>query len=115
MIRTCDATVSTRIVHEAALPVCCPVSQNPRAGSVVCVAYAPTAGVVLPVEDFAAMVAEYIGGLGSIRGMEEMIQDIAKRCVATVQVAVTVQADLIIAPPFGGDVQKMLVLVEARP
>jgi len=115
MIRTCDATISTRIEHEASLPVCCPVSKNPRPGSVVRVGYAPTAGIVLPVENLAAMVAEYVDGLGSIRAMEEMIQDIAKRCAATVQVAVSVKADLIIAPPFGGNVQKMLVSVEATP
>lgn len=115
MIRTCDATISTQIEHEAALPVCCPISKNPRPGSIVRIGYAPKAGIVLPVEDLAAMVAEYVGGFRSIRAMEEMIQDIARRCADIVKTTVFADADLIIAPPFGGEMQKMRVKVEATP
>jgi hypothetical protein len=109
MIRTCDPSIKTRITHTVMLPPCCPVSGNPLAGSTLSLTYSPTAGVVLPVEDLAAMVSEYVGGLGSIRAMEEMIQHIAVRCAGIVGVAVDVRAELVINPPFGGDNQKMIV------
>jgi len=111
MIRTCDPTIRTRITHTVPLPACCPVSGNPLAGSILSVAYAPNAGIVLPVEDLAAMVAEYVGGLSEIRAMEEMIQHIASRCAAIVGVPVHAVADLIIGPPFVGENQTMRVEV----
>lgn len=112
MIRTCADDVPTFINHNVPLPRCCPVSGNPAPGSMLRVSYYP-AGVVIPVEDLAAWVSEYIDGhfLRDIRNMEEMIQDIAKRCSETVHVRVRVVADLLIDPPGGGEQQEMRVAV----
>ena len=111
--RTCKASTSaaTIVHHLIPLPPCCPVSGNPRPGSTLRLSYAPSAGIVMPVEDLAAMAAEYVGGLGPIRAQEEMIQHIAARCAAVVRASVRVRADLLILPPDGGDMQGMIVSV----
>lgn len=69
--------------------------------------------VVMPVEDLAEMVAGYVGGRGAIRGMEEMIQEIAARVHGEVGVPVRVRAELIIQPPYGGAEQRMAVRARA--
>ncbi len=63
----------------------------------------------MPVEALAAMAGEYVGGLGEIRGMEELVQDFARRTAAEVRVPVRAKAELLIQPPYGGDVQRMHV------
>lgn len=113
MIRTCRADQATYVHHVVDVPPCCPVSGNPRPGSTITVSYRPTAGLVLPVEGLSAMVGQYVGGFGAIRAQEEMIQSIAARCVALVKVSVRVRADLVIAPPDGGDDQRMIVKCRA--
>jgi hypothetical protein len=90
------------------------MSGNPQAGSSLRISYRPK-GVVFPVEDLAAWIAEYIGGheARGIRGMEEMIQDLAARVHAAVGVPVKARAHLEIKPPFGGDPQGMAVICRA--
>jgi hypothetical protein len=115
MLRTCATDQRTVVHHVVSLPRCCPVSGNPQPGSRLRVSYTPTAGLVVPVEDLADMVEQYVGGLGGIRAQEEMIQHIAARCAAGVRVPVRARADLQIAPPFGGEQQRMVVSVRAIP
>jgi hypothetical protein len=111
-VRTCDPTTKTFVSHSVPLPQCCPMSGNPMPGSKLTVSYIP-AGVVFPVEDLASFVAEYVGGRGDVRGMEEMIQELANRVRDAVGVNVRAVADLIIKPPFGGDQQTMRVTARA--
>lgn len=114
MIRTCAPGTRTLVAHEVNVPRCCPFSGNPVSGTFR-LAYRPSAGIVLPVEDLAAMVEGYVGGRGAIRGMEEMIQEIAQRCADSVRVPIRAHADLRIVPPFGGDLQRLLVRVRCAP
>lgn len=111
-MRTCDPNTRSFVSHSVPLPQCCPVSGNPMPGSKLTVSYTP-AGVVFPVEDLAAFVAEYVGGRGEVRGMEEMIQELANRVHSVVGVNVRAVADLIINPPFGGATQTMRVTARA--
>lgn len=111
-MRTCSTETQAFVSHTVALSPCCPMSGNPLEGSTLTIFYRPN-GIVLPVEDLADMVAEYVGGRGKIRGMEEMIQEICTRSRDTVKVPVRVVAKLLIKPPFGGDVQGMTVKVKA--
>jgi len=113
MTRTCSGSVPTFISHSVPLPQCCPVSGNPMPGSKLTVCYMPGA-VVFPVEDLASFVSEYVGGRGDIRGMEEMIQELASRVRDETGVQVRAFADLIIQPPFGGDQQTMRVSARAK-
>lgn len=108
MVRRCADDVKTYVHHLFRLFPCCPFSGNPKDGSFARVSYAPN-GVVMPVEDLEVMAREYIGGLGPIRGMEEMVQDMAKRIADTCGVRVRLRAYMIISPPFGGADQMMRV------
>lgn len=108
MTRTCDPTVPAFVSHLVPIPECCPVSKNPREGSTIRVSYRP-ARIVVPVESLESKVRGYIGGFESIRGMEEMIQDIARWCSSETGVPVRAVADLIIQPPYGGPKQRMRV------
>ncbi|GGD43267.1 hypothetical protein [Aureimonas glaciei] len=109
MIRTCAADIPAFISHSVPLPRCCPVSGNPAPGSTVRISY-QTAGIVLPVEDLAAWISEYVGGHPSgLREMEAMIQDLARRAAEAVAVPVRVVADLRIDPPCAADQQRMRV------
>lgn len=112
MIRTCKPETPTFVSHSTPIPQCCPVSGNPLPGSKLTVCYMPNT-VVFPVEDLAEFVSEYVGGRGDIRGMEEMIQELAARVRDVVGVPVRAFADLIIQPPFGGDQQTMRVAARA--
>ena len=69
----------------------------------------------MPVEALEIMISEYVGGFGAIRAQEEMIQSIAQRCADEVRARVRVRADLLISPPYGGEVQRMVVSVVSRP
>ena len=115
MTRTCTPGRATSVHHVVEIPPCCPVSGNPRPGSTLTLRYIPKGGVVMPVEDLSVMVEEYVGGFGAIRAQEEMIQNIAARCAALIQQPVRVRADLVIAPPDGGDLQRMIVTCRAVP
>lgn len=114
MTRTCDPTISTFVSHSVPVPECCPVSKNPKPGSTIRVSYLPR-DIVVPVEALEERVRGYIGGFESIRGMEEMIQDIARWCAEESGVRVRAVADLIIQPPYGGDLQKMRVSSRSAP
>ena len=114
MIRSCNAHVPIFLSHSTPIPQCCPVSGNPLPGSKLTVCYRPD-DVVFPVEDLASFVSEYVGGRGDIRGMEEMIQELAVRVRDVVRVPVRAYADLVIKPPFGGDQQTMRVSARATP
>lgn len=113
MTRTCSTETETFVTHVLDLPPMCPVSGNPRPGSGVAVCYRPN-GVVFPVEDLEAFIREYIGGRGAVRGMEEMVQELAQRVAEIVKVPVRVIADLTIQPPYGGNLQRMRVTARAR-
>jgi hypothetical protein len=112
MTRTCLTTTPVFVSHTVDIPTCCPVSGNPRPGSTIRVSYLAY-GVVMPVEDLVDMMAEYVGGRGTIRGMEEMIQEIAQRCAKETGVKVHARADLILTPPYGGADQRMRVTARA--
>lgn len=111
-MRTCDPTVSSFVSHAVPIPECCPVSKNPRPGSTIRVSYLPR-DIVVPVEALEERVRGYIGGFESIRGMEEMIQDIARWCAEETGVRVRAVADLVIQPPYGGELQTMRVSARA--
>lgn len=111
-MRTCSTETPAFVSHTVTLPPCCPMSGNPLDGSTVTISYRPN-GIVLPVEDLAEMVAEYVGGRGAIRGMEEMVQEICTRSRDIVKVPVRAVARLLIKPPFGGETQGMRVTVRA--
>jgi len=114
MIRTCDPTVPAFVSHLVPIPECCPVSHNPKPGSTIRVSYRP-ASIVVPVEALEEKVRSYIGGFESIRGMEEMIQDIARWSCAETGVPIRAVADLVIQPPYGGPEQAMRVSARATP
>lgn len=73
-------------------------------------------GIVVPVESLAEWIAEYVGGhqARNIRGMEEMIQDIAQGSANEAKVSVRAVANLLIKPPYGGEMQAMRVAARAR-
>ncbi|PSS62470.1 hypothetical protein C6558_20955 [Ensifer sp. NM-2] len=112
MIRTCQPDKKTFVSHSVPIPQCCPVSGNPLPGSKLTVCYIPNA-IVFPVEDLAAFVSEYVGGRREIRGMEEMVQELAVRVRDVVSVPVRAFADLVIQPPYGGEHQTMRVAARA--
>lgn len=108
MTRTCDPTIAVFVSHLVPIPECCPVSKNPKPGSTIRVSYLPK-NIVVPVEALEERVRGYVGGFESIRGMEEMIQDISRWCADETGVAVRAVANLVIQPPYGGDLQLMRV------
>lgn len=89
--------------HLIELPVCCPVSKNPRSGSVLLIRYQPN-GLVLEVGALYAYLYQYKGGLRDdqgnilVRDMEGMISLIAEHCSQALGVPVHVRATLMIAP-----------------
>ena len=83
--------------HRLPLKPCCPVSGNPLAGSVLEIEYRVD-DFILEVESLRAYVDSYIGGLGDIRSMEGMIQQITQDCANAVQAMVHTKAILNIAP-----------------
>jgi NADPH-dependent 7-cyano-7-deazaguanine reductase QueF len=89
------------------LPSACPVSRNPQPGSRITIRYRPRS-LVLEVAALREYIDSYVGGRGEVRSMEAMIQQIAVDCAVSVGVAVTVVAELLIAPE-----QRMRVECEA--
>jgi len=112
-MRTCNPTVAAFVSHSVPIPECCPVSNNPKPGSTIRVSYLPSS-IVVPVEALEEKVRGYVGGFESIRGMEEMIQDIARWCSSETGVPVRAVADHIIQPPYGGNRQTMRVSARAK-
>ena len=85
------------------------MSRNPRPGSTIRISYIPGA-VLLEVAALFAYVASYRGGLGDVRSMEGMVQQIAQDCANIAGARVDVVADLIIEPS-----QRMITECNAYP
>ena len=89
--------------HILDIPVCCPVSKNPRSGSTITISYYP-AGQSLEVASLIAFIHTFKGGLYDdagqliVRDMEGMIQHIAQECARVLAIPVTIEADLQILP-----------------
>ena len=87
----------TKERHILPLPPCCPVSGNPREGSVLEIEYT-VLDKILEVASLRAYVDSYMGGRGDVRSMEGMIQQITQDCANAVQTTVHVIARLTIEP-----------------
>lgn len=92
--RRCGETVEH---HDFEIPACCPVTKNPQAGSHLRIKYRPKA-ILLEVQSIYDYIREYIGGRLDVRSMEGMIQNIAQDCANTLDVKVTVRANLLLQP-----------------
>lgn len=95
--------------HEVDLPACCPVTGNPRPGSIVKIRYRP-AGWLLEVFGLRTYIRSFVGGREGVRNMETMLQEIALECAAAVGVVVTVRAELVLAPA-----QRLKLVCRAKP
>lgn len=99
--------------HILDIPVCCPVSKNPRSGSAITISYHPV-GQSLEVASLIALIHSFKGGLYDdegaliVRDMEGMISRIAQECARVLAIPVTVEADLQILPR-----QRMKLAVES--
>ena len=87
----------TTETHELSLSPCCPVSHNPRPGSILTITYDPV-DKILEVASLRKYVDSYCGGRGAVRSMEGMIQEIAQSCANCSGVCIIVFADLVIDP-----------------
>ena len=102
-------------IHLLDIPSCCPVSKNPRPGSVIAIIYRPQANV-LEVGALAAYIHQYKGGLKDehgaivVRDMEGMVSRIAQDCANAAQTTVAVLAYLHIVPR-----QRMFLMTEKIP
>lgn len=85
--------VVMRVTHRLAPPACCPVSGNPQSGSTITISYTPR-DCTLEVYALRKYVETYMGGRGSVRSMESMIQTIAADCASVLGVTVSVRADI---------------------
>ena len=89
--------------HILDIPVCCPVSKNPRPGSTITISYYPI-GQSLEVASLIAFIHSFKGGLYDeagelvVRDMEGMINHIAQECARILETSVTIEADLQILP-----------------
>lgn len=108
---TTDGTACEQHILE--IPICCPISKNPRSGSVLTISYYPH-GYSLEIGSLYAYIHQYRGGLYNdlgvleIRDMEGMIFRIAQDCARVLHLPVTVEANLVLIPS-----QKMSFTVEA--
>lgn len=100
--------------HEVALPPCCPVSGNPRAGSALRISYRP-AGWCLEVYSLRAVVNRFRGGWPGTerypaeRNMEGMIRTLAQMAADALGLRVKARADLVL------DAGRMTLRVSAEP
>jgi hypothetical protein len=98
MDRTHPAVAFTE-THTVPLPPCCPVSNNPRPGSVLIIEYEPQTRV-LEVYSLRNLVRQFQGGFPGIgkypaeRNMEGMIQLIGQMCADALAVQVKARAIL---------------------
>lgn len=101
--------------HAVELPVCCPVSKNPRPGSKIFITYRAKE-MVLDITPLYAYIHQFIGGLRNasgefdVRDMEGMLLRIAHDCAQVVEVPVRVKAQLIILPK-----QEMRIVARGYP
>lgn len=99
-----NATNGTLIEsHTLDIPACCPVSKNPRPGSLLTISYNPC-GCSLEVGSLFAYIHSFRGGLRDdqgellVRDMEGMVMRIAQDCERVLGVPVEVKAELCIVP-----------------
>lgn len=96
---THKATLS--VEHVLELPVCCPVSGNPKTGSKLSLYYPPDKWVI-EVYSLKALVSRFVGGFESTeyypseRNMEGMCQLIAQMCADAIDTGVEFRADLVL-------------------
>lgn len=83
--------------HSLDLPVCCPISHNPRPGSRITISYIPGDSFI-EVASLKRYIDSYIGGKGEIRSMEGMLQQIAQDCSNAIKATVKIVAELVILP-----------------
>lgn len=101
--------------HVLELPPCCPVSKNPRPGSVITISYEPC-GRSLDIISLYAYIHRFVGGLHNeqgeliVRDMEGMLMAIAEHCAQLLGQTVTLEADLVLLPK-----QRMKFKVEVQP
>lgn len=113
-LRTMPSSSVAQVRHTVALPVCCPISKNPREGSTLTVVYQPS-GSVLEVYSVVAVVNLFRGGFPGAgkyraeRNMEGMIDLLAQMAADAVGVPVRVQADLVL------DAGGMRITTKANP
>jgi hypothetical protein len=94
---------TARLQHVLELPPCCPVSKNPRPGSVITISYSPC-GRSLDIISLTGYIHTFIGGKRDeqgelvVRDMEGMLMAIARHCAQTLGQAVTLEADLQLVP-----------------
>ena len=106
--------VPTEVEHEFEFHGFCPVTKNPRKGSVLKIAYSP-AGSVLDVIGLDAYIKRFRNGLVedgkvTVRDMEHMIQRVAEDCAGWIGVPVTVTAELVLAPK-----QRQKIVCQGKP
>lgn len=105
-----DGTAYEQHVFE--VPPCCPVSQNPRPGSIITISYAPC-GRSLDVISLTGYIHTFIGGKKGendqleVRDMEGMLMAIARHCALLLGQTVKLEADLLLLPR-----QRMRFVVE---
>jgi hypothetical protein len=113
-LRTMPSSSVAQVRHKVSLPVCCPISKNPREGSTLTVVYQP-AGSVLEVYSVVSVVNLFRGGFPgrgpyrAERNMEGMVDLLARMAADAVGVPVRVQADLVL------DAGSMRVTAKAGP
>lgn len=113
MPRAHDA-VGIRQHHSVELPEMCPVSHNPRPGSILTLSYTPDRWV-LEVYGLRVVAHRFVGGFDgnehypAERNMEGAIQLIAQMAADAVVVPVRARADLVL------DAGRMRLTVIARP
>jgi NADPH-dependent 7-cyano-7-deazaguanine reductase QueF len=83
--------------HILELPVCCPISHNPRPGSTITISYKAQKGF-LEVASLRTYIDSFIGGKDDTRSMEGMLQDIAQTCSNVLGVDVKLASNLFIEP-----------------
>lgn len=89
--------------HTLDIPPCCPISKNPRPGSILTISYRPD-GCSLEIASLIARVHEFVGGLRSdqgellVRDMEGMLATLADECAQALRVRVRLTASLQLLP-----------------
>jgi len=93
-----ERRVPMRMQHRLTLPVCCPVSRNPRPGSNIALSYLAR-DRVLEVFSLHQFINQFVGGHpDGTRNMEAMIQRITQACANAVGVKVRCEAYLALVP-----------------
>jgi hypothetical protein len=101
--------VSLWVCNQVEVAKCCPVSRNPKPGSVLSIQYR-SGKRTLEVYSLHRYIQSFVGGHpDGTRNMETMIQKVAQDCADALGVPVRVSAELILAPQ-----QRMRVVCRAE-